>query len=118
VNKEESRLRCGSAKHAHHIVQHGTRTRGDNRNPLWGNWDWTLARRIEETFTLQLATECLHFLREQSDPARAYQRVRDHLISTAWRIEVDPAEQDHHLANRWELLTRSNAATEADRIER
>jgi hypothetical protein len=118
MNEKESRLWRRSAQDANHIVQHRARARCDDCNPLRCNGDWAFTGRIKETFSLELSSQRLKFLGEESNPAWTDQRACNQLIPAARGVEINPADQDHDLADRWNLLTRTNAPAESDRIER
>lgn len=70
VDEQEPSLWRRNAKHAHNIVQHRARTRGNDCNPLRRNRNRSLPRRIEEALRLEPAAERLQLLRQQSDPTR------------------------------------------------
>jgi hypothetical protein len=106
-----------AAQHPQHVVQDGTRSRGNQPDATRCMWDRSFARCVEEALCLQLALQRFKFAREKAHAAGPLHRCGDELITAPRAIEIDAATHHNDLADRWDLFAWANRAAEAHHIE-
>jgi hypothetical protein len=117
MHNDETSKRSLAAQHPQHVVQHGTRSGGDQANAARRVWDWALACDVKEALGLQLALERFKFARKEAHPTCSLHGCSDQLIAASWAIQINAAADNDDLSYCWCLFARANRSTEAHHIE-